>query len=65
MYVLLFNNLFFQTTENLIFFPLQTEKEYFLLLLLCYVTILTQIVILKTVCNYSVFLLREVLKWII
>ena len=65
MYVLLFNNLFFQTTENLIFFPLQTEKEYLLLLLLCYVTILTQIVILKTVCNYSVFLLREVLKWII
>ena len=65
MYVLLFNNLFFQTTENLIFFPLQTEKEYLLILLLCYVTILTQIVILKTVCNYSVFLLREVLKWII
>ena len=65
MYVLLFNNLFFQTTENLIFSPLQTEKEYLLLLLLCYVTILTQIVILKTVCNYSVFLLREVLKWII
>ena len=65
MYVLLCNNLFFQTTENLIFVPLQTEKEYLLLLLLCYVTILTQIVILKTVCNYSVFLLREVLKWII
>ena len=65
MYVLLFNNLFFQTTENLIVSPLQTEKEYLLLLLLCYVTILTQIVILKTVCNYSVFLLREVLKWII